>query len=131
MPIQNGKNTPVNQQTGGIPNVGGALNNWFQPMVFTLVQKQTVNFQLVETETLVYFRGVIQPLSYRDLQVKPEGERAWTWLWLHAEPSLQLRVDDIVEYVGVRTRVMGRKNYEIYGYIEYQLCQDWLPAEVP
>ncbi len=136
--IKNAANTLLNVQTGSIPNVGGAMRDWFQPMVFTRVTKSTVAFQLVETAENISFRGVIQPLTSRDLIQKPEGQRAWTWLWLHADPSLTLNVDEIVTYNGVATRIMARKNYTIYGYVEYQLVQDWtgssplpvLPTEI-
>lgn len=123
--IANGSNTPLNVQTGTIPNVGGAMRDWFQPMTFGTVTKETVGFQVVETEVEVSFQGVIQPFTERQLQIKPEGQRAWTWLWLHADPVLTLQVDDVVSYLGVQTRVMARKDYGIYGYVEYQLVQDW------
>lgn len=123
--IANGKNTPLNVQTGTIPNVGGAMKDWFQPMVFEQVVKSVVDFQNVETGVLINFEGVIQALNPRRLIFKPEGQRAWTWLWLHADPSLTLQVDEIVTYLGVQTRVMSRKDYSINGYIEYELVQDW------
>lgn len=123
--IANGANRPLNVQTGTIPNVGGAMLDWFQPMVFTLVAKEVDGFQVVETSTDISFHGVIQPLRLRDLALKPEGQRAWTWLWLHSDPSLTLQVDEVVLYLGVQTRVMGRKDYGIYGFVEYELVQDW------
>lgn len=94
-------------------------------MTFVLIQKQTVNFQLVERERSVSFLGVIQPLKARDLMLKPEGERAWTWNKVHADPSLQLKVDDVIKYLDTRFRVMARTDYKIYGYIRYELVQDW------
>lgn len=123
--IQNGKNTPLNTNSGTVPNVNGAMLQWFQPMVFTVVTKIVVGGEVVETGTPVNFRGVIQPLSNRDLLIKPEGERAWTWLMLHADPSLTLNVDDVVNYLGQQTRVMARKDYRLYGYVYYELIQDY------
>lgn len=123
--IQNAANIPINQQTGTIPNMNDALRNWFQPMVFVHLKKRTVNFQLEEFECSVSFHGVIQPLKGRDLYLKPEGQRAWTWLELYSDPSLVLSVDDIVKYNGIKTRVMSRTNYDIYGYVRYELVQDW------
>ena len=123
--IGNGKNTPLNVKTGTVPDVGMAMRDWFQPMVFTRVVKQTVGFQDVETEEPINFEGVIQVFTPRQLLLKPEGQRAWTWLWLHADPSLTLNVDEIVSYLGVSTRIMARKDYTIYGYVEYHLVQDW------
>jgi len=126
--IGNGRNTPLNVKTGTIPDVGGAMHDWYQPMVFSQVVKTTEAFQVVEVKTVINFRGVIQPLSGRKLMLKPEGQRAWTWLWLHADPSLTLDVDDVVAYLGVQTRVMSQKDYRNYGYVEYELVQDWTGA---
>jgi hypothetical protein len=123
--IRNGADTPLNQRSGSLPDVGVALMDWFQPMTFTTLVKTTVGFQAVETPTAVTFRGVIQPLQGRRLELKPEGQRAWTWLLMHSEPTLKLEVDSIVTWNGVKTRVMSQKDYTIYGYIEYELVQDW------
>lgn len=127
-PIQNGKDTPLNIRTGTVPDVSGAMTDWFQPMVFTQIAKSVVGFEAVETPTQVNCLGVIQPLSGRRLELKPEGQRAWTWLLLHADPSLVLEVDEVVVYNGVQTRVMSRKDYRLYGYVEYELVQDWTGA---
>jgi hypothetical protein len=127
--IKNAANTPLNEQAQGtVPNVGGAMRDWFQPMTFGVVAKETSGFEVVETMQEVSFQGVIQPLQARRLMLKPEGQRAWTWLWLHADPSLKLQVDSVVVYLGKQTRVMARKDYTIYGYVEYELVQDWTGA---
>lgn len=126
--IANGKDTPINIRTGSVPDVSGAMTDWFQPMAFTQIAKSVVGFEAVETPTVTNFRGVIQPLSGRRLELKPEGQRAWTWLLLHADPSLTLEVDEVVTYNGVQTRVMSQKDFRLYGYVEYELVQDWTGA---
>lgn len=125
-PIKMGSSLSLNQTPmGSVPNVGGALLDWFQPMVFTLITKTVEAFQNIESQTPISFRGVIQPLQERALAILPEGQRSWTWLMLHSDPTLKLQTDDVVLYNGVRTRVMGLKDYTIYGYLEYKLVQDW------
>jgi hypothetical protein len=126
--IKNGKDTPINFQTGTVPDVSGALQDYFQPMTFTLVTKVTSAFQVIETGNAISFRGTIQPFTARQLLLKPEGQRAWSWFWLHADPVLTLQVDDVVIWNGKQTRVMARKNYQLYGYVEYELVQDWTGA---
>lgn len=123
--ILNASSVPLNAAAGTVPNVGGALLDWFQPMVFGVVTKIVTGFQVQETASAISFRGVIQPFSARQLQLKPEGQRAWTWLWLHSDPSLKLNVDDIVTYLGKQTRVMAQTDYTLYGYLDYHLVQDW------
>lgn len=124
--IQNAADTPLNEQpSGSLPQMGQALYDWFQPMVFMLVTKSTVAFQAVEVGENISFQGVMQPFTTRDLLLKPEGQRSWTWKWLHAETSLQLNTDEVVTYQGTQYRVMGLKNYAEYGYLSYELVQDW------
>ncbi len=123
--IKNGKNTPLGVDAGTIPDVSTALDDWFQAMVFERVVKETVGFEVVETATQINFWGVIQRHTDRELLIKPEGQRAWTWFWVHSEPQLALEVDEVINYLGVQTRVMSKMDYGIYGYISYEICQDW------
>lgn len=123
--IQNASSIPLNQKAGTVPDVSGGLTDWFQPMTFTQIVKTVLGFEVVETATDLTFQGIVQPFTERQLQLKPEGQRAWTWLWLHASPVLTLEVDEVVTYLGVQTRVMSRKDYGLYGYVEYHLVQDW------
>ena len=111
-----------------LPNVTGALVSYYVPMVFELITKTVSGGEAIETTTPINFRGVMQPLKVTQLMLKPEGQRSWTWFWLHCDPSLKLRLDDVVIYKGVQTRVMGKKDYSDYGYLEYELAQDWTGA---
>ncbi len=126
--IANGNAVPINFKTGTVPDVSGALKDWFQPMIFTRLTKTVTGFEAVEIGATSAFQGIIQPFSARQLLLKPEGQRAWTWFTLHADPVLTLQVDDVVLYRGVQTRVMTRKNYVLYGYVEYEIVQDWAGA---
>lgn len=124
--IFNAADTPLDRTpAGGVPNMGGALRNWFQPITFERVVKTTVGYQAVEAGTPIEFRGVIQPFSSRDLLLKPEGQRAWSWYRVHAEPGLALADDEVVIWQGLQMRVMGQWEYNLYGYIEYHLIEDY------
>lgn len=125
MIFKQGKNTPLNQNSGTLPDVSGALIDWFQPMIFGVVTKSVQNFQAYEEMVEVAFQGVWQPLQGKQLALKPEGQRAWNWFQLHAEPSLVLDIDQVVLYLGVQYRVMSQKDYSLYGYIEYHFVSDW------
>lgn len=123
--IPNAANRPLFSKSGTVPDVSGALKDWFQNMTFGIVTKSVVNFQNVETVDPINFQGVIQPYTGRQLSLLPEGQRAWNWLILHADPVLTLNVDSVVIYKGKQTRVMARKDYILYGYVEYHLVTDW------
>lgn len=131
MKIANAKDIPLNQNSGTVPNVSGAMLEWFQAMIFGVVTKtegKDTGFQAVETVVNVSFQGVIQPFTDRQLLLKPEGERAWTWLWLHADPTLNLQVDSVINYLTVQYRVASRKDFTLYGYVEYHLVEDYTGA---
>jgi hypothetical protein len=123
--FKQGKDTPLNAAAGSVPQMGGALLSWFQPMIFGVVVKTVAAFQVVETMEQILFQGVWQPLNAKRLAMKPEGQQAWSWFWVHSDPSLQLNVDQVVQYLGVQYRVMALKDYKLYGYMEYELVEDY------
>lgn len=123
--IQNGKNLPLNQSSGTMPDLSGAILNWFQPMTFGVVTKTVVNFQVRETKVDVTFQGVWQPMKPQSIRMKPEGQRSWKWFTVHALPSLQLTPDEVITYLGVQYRVADKLDYKLDGFVEYHLCQDY------
>lgn len=131
--IANACNVPLNLRQGSIPNVQQSILDWMQKMTFTRIKKNIVGFQVLETPVDVNFWGFIQPLSGRALELKPEGERAWTWYELYAQSApncsvLTLDVDEVVIWNGKQTRITQQKNYDLFGYCVYTLVQDWLGA---
>ena len=126
--IANGARKPLFSIAGDVPDVSGALQSYYQHMVFERISKVVNGYQVAETGVPINFRGVVQPFTERQLLLKPEGERAWTWLMVHSDPTLKLNVDDIGIFHGMKTRVMSRKNFTLYGFIEYHMVQDWIGA---
>ncbi len=126
--IRNASDIPLNIRQGTVPDVSGAILDWFQAMTFTVIAKSISAFQVVETPTVVNFRGVIQPLSGRQIMMKPEGQREWDWLLLYSDTALQLNIDDVVTYIGVQYRVMAKKDFSLYGYMDYHIVEDYTGA---
>jgi hypothetical protein len=134
--IPNACNVPLNLRTGTIPDMGVALRDWFQLMTFSRVVKETVGYQVMETVENVSFWGVIMPFTSRELMMKPEGERAWSWFKVYAQAApagslATLNVDDVGLWNGIQTRVMSRTYYAIYGYVEMNWLQDWTESGPP
>ncbi len=123
--IQNGADTPLNQNPGTLPNVQGALLNWLQPMTFTLIVKTVENAVLVETPTDISTMGVRQPFTSRQLSIKPEGQRQWLWETMHCLPGIDLKTDDVIVFNGVKYRVMQSLNWTEYGYNEFHIVQGY------
>lgn len=124
--IKNGKDYLLTANPGTLPNVQGAMLNWFQTLIFTRLTKGVANFDLTETPKNYSFQGVKQPLSAQELQLKPEGQRNWKYFWIHALPDLVLEPDDVIKFTdGVAYRVIGKWDYTEYGYISYEIVQDF------
>ena len=127
--IRNAGNIPLDMQAmGTVPDVSGALQDYYQSMVFTPVTKTVSGYQVIETANPINFRGAVQPFSERRLLMKPEGQRSWSWFLLFSDTALIVNTDDVVLWRGKQTRVMARKDYALYGYVQYELVQDWTGA---
>lgn len=110
---------------GRLPNLNDAIIEWFQPMTFTKLVKTNLNYMVVESAMDFCFQGVWQPYNAKQLQLRPQGQRAWAWFTCHADPSLQLAVDDVIYYYGVQYRVMDLSDFSKYGFMKYHLVEDY------
>ena len=116
---------PLNE-ISGMPQIAAAFQGWFQAI--TLVRrKQIVNFGLVQyQDQSVTFQGTIQPLSPKMIALKPEGQRAFTWLQIHAKAgTLNLDVDDRVVFAGKQFKIMALLDYSLNGFIEYHAIEEY------
>lgn len=127
--IINGKDTPLANSFGTLPNVSDVLPDWFQGMTFQLVTKTLVDYEVVESLTTINTQGVRQPMSAQRISLKPEGQRAWKWETIHCLPDVKLNIDDIILFGGVKYRVMHKWNWAEYGYLEYEICQAYEEGE--
>lgn len=134
--IDRGMNRPVTFPAGTLPDMSDGLQDYFQPLQMMNITKGSLGFEVIETGVVTEFRGVIMPFTPRQLLLKPEGERAWTWLNMWAERVLPLQVDDVMtlllpdplqvgKYTPKDTRVMAREDFSRFGFLKYALVQDW------
>lgn len=111
---------------GGLPQMGATLNGWEVPLELIRIKQSIVDGDAVKTEEHIEFLGVWQPLRDDELQSKPEGQRSWSWYWIHAKSgSLNLQTQDKIIFQDKRYKVMAVKNYNIYGYITYEVVLDY------
>ncbi len=108
-----------------LPDLRSAVVGWFRPLILVKVQKTPVDHEIVEARTELRCMGMIQPFGPRELRIKPEGQRAWNWQMLHTTPDVALKDDEEFTIRGTRYRVMSQQNWSMYGYIAYELVQDY------
>lgn len=110
----------------GMPNMASTLNGWEVPLTLVRIKQNIVEGEAVKTEEFIRFLGVWQPLRDEELQFKPEGQRSWEWIWIHAKSgTLNLETQDKVIFNDKRYKIMNVKDYSLNGFIEYQLVRDY------
>lgn len=110
----------------GMPNMANTLNGWEIPLNLVKVTQKIVDGEANKSEELIRFMGVWQPLRDEELQFKPEGQRSWEWIWIHAKSgTLNLQTQDKVIFQNKKYKVMNVKDYSLNGFIEYQLVRDY------
>lgn len=110
------------------PKIRSAMNGWMQRMTLTKITEQRVVDGLVQNvEKSFTLRGTIQPLNPRQIELKPEGQRAWQWLQIHVKASHAslLQPNDIIKYLGKTYKIMGQNDYSLNGYVEYHAVKDY------
>ena len=124
--ITNANLVTVNNSFGHLPNLSNPIKKWFINIDFIRITKTITDFEAVETENLESFQGVIQNLDSKQLQVKPEAQRAWGWKMIHSLTDLKLNVDDKIKYNDISYRVMNVRDFTEYGYMEYHIVEDYI-----
>lgn len=110
------------------PQITTALNGWESKLILVRITQSVVNDGLVqENAQQIEFSGVVQPLSPKQLLLKPEGERAWTWLQIHVmnNSPMNLNDNDRIMYRGRKYKIMARNDYTANGYMEYHAVEDF------
>lgn len=110
----------------GMPQMDQTLNGWEVPLTLVKIIQNIIEGDLVTEEQKISFIGVWQPLKDERLDAKPEGQRSWEWIWIHAKAStLNLDTADKVIFNNKRYKVMEKKDYTLNGFVEYQLVRDY------
>ena len=122
--IINGRDQSIDDLSA-VPDVGASLRGWFQKLTLYKITKQLIDYEIKETRLPFTTSGVIQPLSGRLLEMKPEGQRSWDWQELHCENGLILTPDEVVEYRGTKYRIIQQKGYSAYGFTYYEMVNDY------
>lgn len=112
----------------GMPNMWNTLTGWEIPLKIIKITQDIVEGERVDTETSINTLGVWQPLRDEQLQLKPEGQRSWSWYWLHAKANndiMSLQTQDLIKYNDKNYKIMSVKDYSLNGYVEFELIRDY------
>jgi len=109
-----------------MPRVNVAFGGWLSALIFSKITQTIVDHEVVNVSSPVVFRGTIQPLSPRQVALKPEGQRAWIWVQIHAEPGTTLSPHDTIADDNHSYRIMAVLDYTSSGFLEYHAVQDYV-----
>lgn len=124
--ISNGKDRPLSASfSSGLPDVASAVTQNLQPVKIRVIKKTQIAGYTQETFTEIKTMASRQPMRDEEIVIKPEGQRSWTWEKVHSLPDLNLKLDDIFIWNDIRYRVMSRRNWAQYGYVEYEVVSDF------
>lgn len=122
MKLNFGKNRTLTK----MPQMRNTLNGWEVPINLVKITQNISEGVSTLTEENISFMGVWQPLRAEQLQSKPEGQRSWTWYWIHAKTGeLNLDTADKIIFNGKRYKVMNKKDYDLNGFVEYEVILDY------
>jgi hypothetical protein len=105
--------------------IQSAMNGLGSPIRMLRIAQTIENAIVIETETPINFVGVVQPLSPKQLSIKPEGERAWKWLQIHTATNLSLNTGDRIKYGTTIFKIRASNDYSLNGYYEYHIQEDY------
>ena len=114
----------------GQPQMNTTLQGWQNKITLIRITQNVVEGDLVATETQITFQGVIQPLSAEQLALRPEGQRSFEHLWIHAVASqLNLETADKVKFNNKIYKIIQKKDYGLNSFVEYMLIRDYESTE--
>ena len=122
--ITNGKDLSFDQSASGLPNVIEAIQSLLQPLYVTYVQKQQVDGYTQEITISLCVQASIQPAEQK-LDMTSTGQRSWRYWDVWCENNLDLQPDEMFEVGGLRYRILSRNDWAAYGYIHYQVVEDY------
>lgn len=109
----------------GMPNMANTPNGWEVPLTLVKIIQDIDEGDLVYKEERYNFMGVWQPLRDEQLELKPDGQRSWEWIWIHAKSGvLNLETADKVIFQNKIFKVETKKDYRLNGFVEYHLCRE-------
>lgn len=109
-----------------MPKMTAVFSGWTSAITLKVISETNVDGFITTTDIDYTFKGIIQPLSPEQIQLKPEGQRSWQWVQIHCvSGDLNLKTNDRIEYNGQKYKVMNILDYSLNGFIEYHAIQDY------
>lgn len=124
-PIVNGRDLPFGQALAGLPDVSGAVIQFFQPVTVGIIKATQVNGRTQTiVENYIDTRGV-RIATDNKLVISKTGERFWAREEVYFLSEILLKSDDLFLFNNIQYRVLAIEAWTEYGYNKYSVVQDF------
>lgn len=109
------------------PNMNSAVMAWAKPTTIYVVGKRLHDYKTVET-FYEHRMKVFRVPSGQQLEMKPEGQRAWNKETLYTDTKYGLDVDDVIFFDCKESegfRIVNKTDYSQFGFIQYDIVSDY------
>jgi hypothetical protein len=108
-----------------MPEVSAGVTRFLSPLIIEKLQVNVVSGFAQKIPIAIKTLGAIQPLTARELVVKPEGERSWSWYRLHTSVNVDLKTNDRVRIRNTVYKIMAKWDWSRSGYLEFHCILDF------
>ena len=121
-----GKDIKINMINGMLPNVSDTLTGWEVDIYAVFVKQSMIDGEIINQDIIKKISGTLQPLKAEEVDLKPEGQRAWQWYDIHVKSVYPvLRVEQKIKVNNTDYKIMAVKDYSLYGYVEYHVVRNY------
>lgn len=115
-----------NLKSRPLPKVSTAFGGWECQIDVIRYRIALLDNEIVKTRRKFQFYGVVQPMQAEKLNLKPEGERSWSWFTIHIRyPHTELINGDEIEIDNLNYKVMEKYDWSKSDYIEYHVIKNY------
>lgn len=109
-----------------LPNVSDTLTGWEVDIYAVFVKQSMIDGEIINQDIIKKISGTLQPLKAEEVDLKPEGQRAWQWYDIHVKSVYPvLRVEQKIKVNNIDYKIMAVKDYSLYGYVEYHVVRNY------
>jgi hypothetical protein len=101
------------------------IKSWGQAIDLKLIKQTVEEGDVVNTETIKKFQGVVIPMESEVILSKPPEQQSWEWYYIFTEANVVLVNNDRIVYNDIAYKIMERRDYSAYGHCEYHAIKDW------
>jgi len=108
-----------------VPYMGRTLKGWTSKTTIKLITQTIVDYETVESESIVTLNCNFQALKPAVVDRKPPEQRTWKWWSIVVTEGPQLNIDDIIVKDSKNYRIVSNNDWSESGFQKYEAIEDY------